>query len=470
MSEKTRWSTRALGGALALVVLIVMGAMLAGSALATGSLPKKEYTATITAVPSIAEDDVPGDAPAEAWAGSTPTVTITLTNQGFPHWLGSANISVPAGVTILPSSLSLTSNQNAFVGKVSESGGVIKLRNLYLAPTKSVTVSVGVQNTCAPTAPSYAFTTSAKQVLDFAGSTDYVLKGSQPALDLVGACSLAFRTQPADAQRATGITSEPYLPTGAPVTVAVLDGSGSADVAWWTAPIDLGIGTNPGGGTLSGTTSATPASSVASFLPQIDKSASGYTLTASSSGIAATAPVSSPFAIVDSGQRCVAGQTCTGTTSAPKTTATVSGIAGTNDLLTVSLGAPTTPAYTCVGYTTTTEILDFNLTSLTGGTAGGVKTAAFTLLKAFVTRPASAYEACFASPLPFVTKSGAPAPKVGDVYVGLLPSCSSGGGGDEHKGSDCTVGPPCVLSKVKDRYGNVTLTITAPPGDPRVKF
>ncbi len=122
-------------------------------------------------------------------------------------------------------------------------------------------------------------------------------------------------------------------------------------------------------------------------------------------------------------------------------------------------------------------MLDFNLTSLTGAASGGVKTATFTLLKAFVTKPASAYEACFASPLPFTTKSGAPAAGVDsdgngsvDTYVGLLPTCSSGGGYGDRKSGDCSVGPPCVVSRVKDRYGNVTLTITAPPGDPRVKF
>ncbi len=166
----------------------------------------------------------------------------------------------------------------------------------------------------------------------------------------------------------------------------------------------------------------------------------------------------------------MAGQACTGSTSAAKTTASVSGVATTtSDILSISLGAPTTPSYTCVGYTTTTETLDFDLTSLTGAASGGVKTATFTLLKAYVTKPADKYEACFASPLPFTTKSGAPATGVDsdgngsvDTYVGLLPSCSTSW--------KCPVPPPCVASKVKDRNGNVTLTITAPPGDPRVKF
>ncbi len=47
--------------------------------------------------------------------------------------------------------------------------------------------------------------------------------------------------------------------------VAVLDGSGAAEVPWWTNPITLSLGTNPGGGTLSGVTSAAPAAGGASF-------------------------------------------------------------------------------------------------------------------------------------------------------------------------------------------------------------
>ena len=170
--------------------------------------------------------------------------------------------------------MSLTSTQPYFGGTASVAVGVIKLRNLSLAPSKSVTLSVGVQATCTPTAPSYAFTSTVKQSNDFNGTgNDFVIQGSQPALDLVGTCSLAFSSQPADAQRATTITSEVYLPTGTPVKVSVLDGSGVANVAWWTTAVALNRDQDPGGGTLSGVISATPAAGVASFAPQIDKSA-----------------------------------------------------------------------------------------------------------------------------------------------------------------------------------------------------
>lgn len=453
---------------MALAALVGVGLLLAGSALATG-VQKKQFSAAISATPGAPEDDSPADAAAEAYAGTTPTVAITLTNLASSQYLGSANIVVPAGITFAPASLTLTSTQWKFDGTVSSAGTVIKLRNLYLSPGKSVTVRLGAQTTCAPSAPSYGFATSVKQSNDFNGTgNDFTITGPQPALDLVGACSLAFRAQPAAAQRATDITSETYLPTGAPITVAVRDGSGAADVPWWTSPIAISLASNPGAGTLSGTTSATPSSGVASFLPRIDKSASGYTLTASSSGIVATAPVSSPFTIVDSGQRCTGG-TCAGTAAAAKTTATVSGTASAGDILSISLGAPTIPAYQCAGYTTTAETLEFDLTTLSGAPSGGLKTATFTLLKQYVTKPADKYQACFASPQPFTTKSGAPAAGVDtdgngivDTYVGLLPLCSS------YK--SCYVGPPCITSRVKDRYGNVILTITAPPGDPRVKF
>ena len=256
---------------MALAALIGLALALAGTAMATG-VQKKQFSAGITATPGAPEDDSTADAAAEAYAGTTPTVAITLTNLASSQSLGSANLTVPAGITFAPASLSLTSTQTWFSGTVSSTGSVIKLRNLSLSPGKSVTVRLGAQATCAPTAPAYTFTAAVKQSNDFNGTgNDFTIKGAQPALDLVGACSLTFRSQPAAAQRSTDITSEVYLPTGAPVTVAVRDGSGAADVPWWTSTIQIALASNPGSGTLSGTTSATPSGGVASFLPRIDK-------------------------------------------------------------------------------------------------------------------------------------------------------------------------------------------------------
>jgi hypothetical protein len=483
MNRTSRWpgASAQVAAALAMVMLMLIAA---ASATASGDDhdSPKLYTAAISTSPAIAEDDAPADPAAEVWAGASPQVAITITNRASEQRLGSADVAVPDGVALTGSPL-LASSQSPFGGTVSAAPGVIRLRNLSLKPGRSVTVTVAAQIECSAAHPAYAFTVVAKQANDFNGTgNDFTISGLQPALDVVGACALSFQAQPADAQRNSAITSEVFLPTGAPVSVAVVDGSGSATVAWWTAPVTLGLGSNPGGAPgLGGTTSATPVAGVASFSPGpiLGVSASGYRLTASSPGIVAAQPLSGTFTVVDSGVRCTAGQSCTAASTATKSTASVSGLAtGANDLLRVSLGSPTATAFVCAGYTTTTEVLDFDLTSLTGGVAGGPKTAAFTLRAPFVTRAADRYEACFLSPLPFTTKSGAPAQAVdtdgngsADSFVGLLPTCSSCGDDDRSR-SRVTVcpPPPYVASKVKDRYGNVTLTIIAPPGDPRAKF
>ena len=473
MTGNGRWRLRALGGTLAFLALVGLGVILVGSASATGTTTKK-YSASIAALPSVAEDDTPADAAAEAWAGATPTVKITLTNLASPQSLGSANLSVPAGVTISPSSVSLTSTQPSFAGTASVAGGVIKLRDLSLAPNASVTLSVGVQTTCAPTAPSYAFTTTVKQSNDFNGTgNDFVIQGSQPALDLVGTCSLAFSSQPADAQRATAITSEIYLPTGAPVKVAVLDGSGCRRRRLVDDPDQPLARDQPGRRDALGRHQRDPRVGRRELPPQIDKSASGYTLKAASAGITATAAgLDRRSRSWTPAQRCVAGQTCTGTTSAPKTTASVSGVASaTNDILTITLGAPTTPTYVCAGLHHHDRDPRLQPHLAHGGgvrrgqdghlhAAEGVRHQARQRLRGLLR-----LARCPSPPSPALRRRGGQRRERGRGHL-RRPALHG-----RRTGRATLPGPAAVrVSRVKDRNGNVTLTITAPPGDPRVKF
>ena len=89
--------------------------------------------------------------------------------------------------------------------------------------------------------------------------------------------SLAFVQQPSTSTAGTNIT-----PT---IQVRVLDASGN-QVSTATNAITLAIGTNPGGGVLSGTTTQAAASGSASFPGlSINRSGTGYTLTASAAGL-----------------------------------------------------------------------------------------------------------------------------------------------------------------------------------------
>ncbi len=89
--------------------------------------------------------------------------------------------------------------------------------------------------------------------------------------------SLAFVQQPSTSTAGANIT-----PT---IQVRVLDASGN-QVSTATNAITLAIGTNPGGGVLSGTTTQAAASGSASFPGlSINRSGTGYTLAASAAGL-----------------------------------------------------------------------------------------------------------------------------------------------------------------------------------------
>ena len=101
------------------------------------------------------------------------------------------------------------------------------------------------------------------------------------------ATQLAFIQQPTNAVAGAAITPA--------VTVQVQDANGNA-VTTSTASITVAIGTNPGGGTLSGTKTLNAVNGLATFTGlSIDKVGSGYTLTAASTGL--TGATSSPFNI-----------------------------------------------------------------------------------------------------------------------------------------------------------------------------
>ena len=80
-----------------------------------------------------------------------------------------------------------------------------------------------------------------------------------------------------------------------PPKVQVLDGAGNL-VATATTSITVGIGNNPGGSTLDGTTTRPAAAGVATFSGlKLNHTGIGYTLIATASGL--TSATSNPFNI-----------------------------------------------------------------------------------------------------------------------------------------------------------------------------
>src|SRR5262249_36713797 len=122
---------RSFKGKRRLVAAGIAVAALAG-ALAAMALPattSKPYHAAITVSAPVPPDTTPA---AEAWAGSQPTVTVTITNDSNPQALGSANIQVPAGIPLAAPAIS--SNQAPFTGTVTQSGSVPHLRRPCHSP------------------------------------------------------------------------------------------------------------------------------------------------------------------------------------------------------------------------------------------------------------------------------------------------------------------------------------------------
>jgi hypothetical protein len=92
------------------------------------------------------------------------------------------------------------------------------------------------------------------------------------------ATQLAFAQQPTNAQAGASITPA--------VTVQVQDAGGNV-VTGSSASVTIAIGTNPGGGTLSGTSPVNAVNGAATFSNlSINRPGTGYTLTSSSSGLA----------------------------------------------------------------------------------------------------------------------------------------------------------------------------------------
>ncbi len=119
---------------------------------------------------------------------------------------------------------------------------------------------------------------------------------------------LAFRVEPSDA--------EVNLAMAPSVEVRVQDESGNA-VTTATDAVTLAVGTNPGGGTLTGTTTVNAVGGVASFTDLVlNKTGAGYTLTATSSGLTeATSDafdIVFPLAVVSAGEGDSCGLTTGG--------------------------------------------------------------------------------------------------------------------------------------------------------------
>jgi hypothetical protein len=262
------------------------------------------------------EDSIP--------AGSTATITLTITNDSASQQFGSSDVTAPAGHTITQV-VSVPAGSSATIASSTE----LELRNLGIPPGQHATISFSVKTPCQ--ALDYTWELDGKQANNHSGDAGNNFQ-LEPASDLTttvdGKCRLAFgfTRQPADAEKSpTIITSVPRDPSGAPVQVEVR----SADVPGEGVPlpgilVELSVDLpDPCGKTpltLGGATATTDGSGLAEFPSlSLNQSCLGYTLKATDTSGVLTFGVSSAFSIFDDIGTCAANQNCTasfsGTTS-----------------------------------------------------------------------------------------------------------------------------------------------------------
>ena len=374
-------------------------------------------------------------APHPIAAGSTQTFIATLSNETKTQQIGSANLTVPTGFSIV--SVASPSPQ----GTATVVGSTIQIRGLSVPAGMSATVSFVAISPCTP--GDYPWSVIAKQSNNFSGDPGNDLTFDAAHSNLVttttGTCRLGFGflTQPDDAQVNTNITSERYLPTGAPVQVQVLDANGDL-ISSASVPVILSIANNPGGGVLT-SAGVNAVGGIATFPAlSISKTGLGYTLAATTTATSIDAGASSAFDIVDVGKNCPAGPCQSGTVTNGNTRASESASSGASgDQLTLAISVETLD---CVGYTEVSAVVTFDTT--------GVRTKTITItVPKSVGGNANSRQVCFSSPTPFTDRFGA------TVTTGLLP--------------DCTVSPaPCTLSS-KMVQGDIVVTFSAPAGDPK---
>jgi hypothetical protein len=175
------------------------------------------------------------------------------------------------------------------------------LGNTVASDTRAVTVALGAN----PAGGTLSGTTTVSAVggvatfptlsIDRAG-TGYTLAAT--ASSLAPGISNTFDVRPGPAAQLVFSAQPATTTAGAAlpeVRVTAMDAFGNVATGF-SQTVTVALGTNPAGGTLSGTTSVPASGGVASFLNlSINRAGQGYTLSASASGVAAAA--SSPFDI-----------------------------------------------------------------------------------------------------------------------------------------------------------------------------
>jgi hypothetical protein len=253
-------------------------------------------------------------------AGAAAKLAFSPTTPG-PGTAGSAIPSVLVQVQDSFGNVVTTANSGSVV--MSIAGG--SAQSSFTSGTTSVGVSSGVAsftNLVVNTSGSYTLTATPSSI----GGVTSALNSSSFTVNPAAASKVLITTQPP-----ASVTAGTSFTVG-----ATLEDPLNNIATTSSGPVTLAIGTNPGSGTLSCTSNPLTASSgVATFSCSINKSGTGYTLTASASGTT-SATTSSLNVTAGAGTQLVI------TSSAFSATASTSPTSAFTTTLEDSYGNPTT--------------------------------------------------------------------------------------------------------------------------------
>ena len=428
--------------------------VLGPAAVASAGTTNKPYSLTIApGTPATsAGDTTPGDVA----SGETVSISATFKNDAKTQQIGSANLAVPTGLTVVSASVptgTATPETNCSVNGTTVPA-CVALRSLAIAPGTSATVTMSVQTPkCDPPGTSYAWSVEAKQANDYNGTpgNDFTFEASQSQLltTVDGACSLAFVQEPQNeilGNAIDGVT--PWFTGGAtaghPVTVQAETSTGAL-VPGFAGPVTAAIAVNAGGGSLNDTSPHTASNGVASFSDlELTGPANGYELSASSGTL--TSATSGAFDLAGTAAPCSgAGNSChtdaSGNDGDGSVTANV--VSGSG-LLVESANANNGAQLTCSG-STSADPNTYSFETTTGLSANTVFTITIVGVKisGSVSKFLKAQQICFGSALGFTTANGKAAgagtlPDGSSGFIGPLPNCTGSTTGPSEKSASAT--------------------------------
>ena len=393
----------------------------------------------------------PAASPATAGAGTGEEYAFQVTNDDPHERLKSLTFTAPADFVIT----SASGPSRTSVSALPASSVTLDLPS---DAGKTFTVDVTALTPCLA-ASAKDWTVSG---IDSLGETNEVKWSPSPlSVSVVGQCGLAFTGEPAQTAVNSDIRTG-FNSTGSALAVQLVDANNHllnpADFAANGTPVTVSLAANPGGGTLTGTTTVASSKGVADFRNlQINKAGAGYDLAANAPGF--TSATSSFFAIAGQIKAC-GTSVCSASQSTATTTASVATSAAQGDFVTLGLGGVN---LTCNHYNAVSDTASFGVVDSSGsGVTSSSAIATLTISKAALEsawRPLWRFQVCYASPKPFPAIRGTSGTTVigGTTYhTGLLLSCFLFGRGHRE---------PCLISRHRTEQGAVTLTFVS-GGDP----